>query len=319
MELKSSGGRSKDHDPAGTYAHQIFNRLLIDLSYNSSRLEGNTYSLLDTKKLLFHGETPEGKLDQEKVMILNHKEAIRHLVEKAGQIKIKDESIFTIHYLLSDGLVESKYAGKVRDHGVRIGGSTYIPFEDPPRLKRQLKRIADKAAKIQDPFEQSFFLLVHISYIQAFSDVNKRTARICANIPLIAQNFVPLSFNDVDTDDYMAAIIAIYEFQDLCPLADIYVYSYMRTCTMYDSTIQAMGFDEIRVRYRRERRELIRKIILKKLTGNPLAMFIQKEIEKNIPLQDRIEFMQDLQDDLDKSRIASLRVSPQELEVWQTL
>ncbi len=90
--------------------------------------------------------------------------------------------------------------------------------------------------------------------MQAFSDVNKRTARLSANIPLIKNNFVPLSFNDVEREDYTSAMIAIYELQDIRPLLDLYVFSYMRTCALYDSTVKSMGFDEIRVRYRQQRR-----------------------------------------------------------------
>jgi Fic family protein len=242
-QLLQAGQRTSAHDPAGTYAHQIFNRLLIDLSYNSSRLEGNTYSLLDTERLLLHGDSAEGKLDEEKIMILNHKEAIRYLVDNAPRLEVNRNVICTLHYLLSDGLVEPAEAGKVRKHGVRIGGSVYLPFEGPKRLELQLEKITNKAALIKDPFEQSAFLLVHISYLQAFADVNKRTARLSANISLIKNNLVPLAFNDVRVDDYMSAIIAIYELQDVHPLVDLYFYSYMRTCAAYDSTLQAIGFD----------------------------------------------------------------------------
>jgi Fic family protein len=147
-------------------------------------------------------------------MILNHKEAIRYLVDNPLKIELTRNVICTLHYLLSDGLVESTEAGKVRKHGVRIGGSTYIPFEDPKRLERQLEKIANKAKLTRDPYEQSIFLLVHISYLQAFADVNKRTARLAANISLIKGNLVPLAFSDVRIDDYMSTMIAIYELQD---------------------------------------------------------------------------------------------------------
>ncbi|MBS4171526.1 hypothetical protein NEOC95_002276 [Neochlamydia sp. AcF95] len=129
-QLQKAGQRSKQEDPAGTYAHQIFIRLLIDLSYNSSRLEGNTYSLLDTQRLVLEGTSAEGKLDEEKIIILNHKEAIRYMVDNAPRLEVTEQTICTLHYLLSDELVEARYAGKIRDHGVRLGGSTYIPFED---------------------------------------------------------------------------------------------------------------------------------------------------------------------------------------------
>ncbi len=321
-QLHNGGQRANGQDPAGTYAHQIFNRLLIDLSYNSSRLEGNTYSLLDTERLLFHGDSAEGKLDEEKVMILNHKEAIRYLVDNAPRLEVSRNIICTLHYLLADGLVEPQYAGKVRDYGVRIGGSTYIPFEDPKRLQLQLDKVAEKAAVISDPFEQSVFMLVHISYLQAFADVNKRTARLAANIPLITGNLVPLAFSDVVVKDYMSAMIAIYELQDVRPLVDLYVYSYMRTCAAYDSTVKSLGFDEVRVRHRLQRREIIREIILKSLVGDQLKKYVRSEAVKNVPEQDLEKFIEDIFEDLeqiDESRLVGLGVSLDQLANWLQL
>lgn len=322
-KLLLSGQRASKKEPAGTYAHQIFNRLLIDLSYNSSRLEGNTYSLLDTERLLLYGDSAEGKLDGEKIMILNHKETIRYIVDNASAIQIKKETICTLHYLLSDGLVDAKYAGKIRDHGVRIGGSTYIPYENPNSLEKKLQQIVDKAAQIENPFEQSLFLLIHISYLQAFTDVNKRAARLSANIPLITQNLVPLSFNNIDTDAYLSSLLAIYELQAITPLIDLYIYSYMRTCSAYDSTIQAMGFDEIRVRYRRQRRDLIREIIQSKLVGSQLNLYVKQAVQKKaIPTEDKENFLIDLFEDLDlmdESRLGRLGVTPEQLHSWKKL
>ncbi|MCH9627119.1 MAG: hypothetical protein S4CHLAM2_07530 [Chlamydiales bacterium] len=319
-QLMELGERASGHDPAGTYAHQIFNRLIIDLSYNSSRLEGNTYSLLDTERLLLHGDTAEGKLDEEKAMILNHKEAIRYLVDNAPKMEVSRNVLCTLHYLLSDGLVEPTEAGKVRKHGVRIGGSTYIPFEDPKKLEEQLEKIARKATQIINPYEQSLFLLVHVSYLQAFVDVNKRTARLSANIPLIKSNLVPLAFSDVQVDDYMSAMIAIYELQDVQPLVDLYVYSYMRTCAAYDSTVKAMGFDEVRVRYRQQRRQVVREVVLNGLTGEKIQQFVISEARSHIPEKERQAFIKDVLEDLeqmDESRLAGLGVTLAELRKWQ--
>ncbi len=320
-ELYKEGKRSQNEDPAGTYAHRIFNRLLIDLSYNSSRLEGNTYSLLDTKRLILEGKGAEGKLDEEKVMILNHKEAIRYLVDQAPYLIVSTQTFCTLHYLLADGLVEAKYAGKIRDHGVRIGGSTYIPFEDPKKIEHQLERIAEKALLIKNPYEQSFFLLVQLTYLQAFTDVNKRTARLSANIPLVKHNLVPLSFNDVEREDYITAVIAIYELQDVRPLVDLYVFSYLRTCAMYDATVKAVGFDEVRVRYRTQRRAVLREIIVRHLHGDPLKEFITSQAAERIAENDRKAFIEDIDEDLeqmDESRIAGLGITSNELKDWQT-
>ena len=319
LQLHQAGKRSKFEDPAGTYAHQIFNRLLIDLSYNSSRLEGNTYSLLDTQKLLLQGTGAEGKLDEEKIMILNHKEAIAYLVNNAQKSAVNKQTICTLHYLLSDSLVESCYSGKIRDHGVRIGGSTYIPFEDPKQLQMRLEKITEKAACIENPYEQSLFLLIHISYLQAFSDVNKRTARLSSNIPLIKSNLVPLSFNDVGREDYISSMIAIYELQEIGPILDLYVFSYMRTCAMYDSTIKTVGFDEIRARYRQQRRAILRDIIVNHMTGRVLNEYISSQTQKLIKKEDQEAFIKDIQEDLieiSPSRIAGLGITQDQLADW---
>ncbi len=318
--LLKSGKRSKDADPAGSYAHRIFNRLLIDLSYNSSRLEGNTYSLLETEKLVLEGTGAQAKSEDDKIMILNHKEAIRYLVDSAPKLQASKETICTLHFLLSDALVEPHYAGSVRDHEVRIGGSTYIPYADPKKLQNLLECITKKAVQIKDPYEQSFFLLVHLSYLQAFADVNKRTSRLAANIPLIKNNLVPLSFNDVEREDYTSAVIAIYELQNIQPMIDLYLFSYKRTCAMYDSTVQSIGVDVLRARYRQQRRQLLSAIILQKKTGPSLERYIKVQAKKLIPEKDRLFFIEDVKEDLqeiDQSRIYGLGVTLEEFRVWK--
>lgn len=116
-QLAVAGNRNteKEIQPAGTYFRKILNRLLIDLSYNSSRLEGNTYSILDTERLLMQGLSQTDKLDAERVMILNHKDAIEYLVRNAEKLNVSYQALCTIHYLLSDGLLPSKDMGKVRN------------------------------------------------------------------------------------------------------------------------------------------------------------------------------------------------------------
>ena len=321
-ELHHAGQKFKDNMPAGTYAREIYNRLLIDLSYNSSRLEGNTYSLIDTQRLILEGMTAPGKLDEETSMILNHKEAIRYLVDNAAKLTITPTEIYTVHFLLSEDLIATHYSGKVRDHGVRIGGSTYIPYENPAILEKQLTLICDKASQIIDPYEQSFFLLVHISYLQAFVDVNKRTARLSANIPLIKHNLIPLAFKDVDTNDYTSAMIAIYELNNTGPLLDIYRYSYLRTSEAYGVTVEAMGFDELRVKYRTQRRDILRHIITQQLTGLTMKTYIDATLEKLINEVDRRKVRDDIDEDLREiapERIAGLGISIEELNAWLAL
>lgn len=321
-ELSALGISNMTNERAGTYAKKIFNRLLIDLSYNSARLEGNTYSLVDTEKLIIEGISQDEKLDEERVMILNHKDAIRYLVDKAESIEINPTEICTLHYLLADGLVVPKYAGHVRKEGVRISSSTYQPLENPDHLTKRLDNICKKAAVINDPFEQSLFLLAHIAYLQPFIDVNKRTSRLSANIPLIKHNHIPLSFNDVDKDYYASAMIAIYELNDIHALMDIYCFSYRRSCEHYKITTEVIGFDEIRVRYRPQRRDLIREIIRKKISGEVITQYIEDIARNTIPADDIKPFTKSVHDDLNSisiSQIQGMGITQGELSVWLEL
>jgi hypothetical protein len=319
LELYHTGKRTESDEPAGTYAHQILNRLLIDLSYHSSRLEGNTYSLLETEKLILEGKAAHDKLDVEKIMILNHKEAIRYLVDTASKLAITEQTILTLHYLLSEGLIAIHDSGRIRNYGVRIGGSTYIPFENPERLQTILNSVLSKGAAITNPYEQSLFLLVHLSYLQAFADVNKRTARLSANIPLIKNNLVPLSFSDVSRDDYNSAMIAVYELQNTQPILDLYVFSYLKTCKLYDATVKAVGVDEIRVRYRQQRRAVIREIILKKWVGNDMTHYIKTASNTLVAPNDYDSFVEDVLEDLqelNQNRIVGLGITMDDLNAW---
>ncbi|MES2273652.1 MAG: TetR family transcriptional regulator [Chlamydiota bacterium] len=182
-------------------------------------------------------------------------------------------------------------------------------------------KIAEKASLIEDPYEQSFFLLVHMTYLQPFTDVNKRTARLSANIPLVKHNLVPLSFNDVEREDYTAAVIAIYELQEVQPLVDLYVFSYLRTCAQYDSTVKALGFDEVRVRYRAQRRALLREIIERRLRGKFLKERVASHALNLVTESDRSSFIEDVDEDLaqmDESRIAGLGITLKEFKDWQS-
>lgn len=318
-KLMSLGSRTEFGTLAGTYARHIHNRLLIDLSYNSSRLEGNTYSLLDTEKLVIEGITADSKLEAEKIMILNHKAAIRYLVEDAEKIQILPETIYTLHYLLSDGLLLPEYCGVTRDHSVKIGGSSYIPIDNPKSLASHIVKICEKAALIQDPFEMSFFMLVHLAYLQAFEDCNKRTSRLSANIPLIQKNLVPFSFNDIPKNDYINAMLAIYELNDINPLIDLYCFSYERTCKTYDVTAQVLNVDRIRILYRDQRRKIMGDIIRNKLHDTAAKAYIVSHAQQLIPPNDCAEFIAVMEEDLALltfPRVAGLGITRGEFEGW---
>lgn len=220
--------------PAGTYARDILARLLVDLSWASSRLEGNTYTLLDTRRLIEEGVSASGKSARDAQMILNHKRAIELLVEYAEQIRFNAYTLRNIHAALSESLMADPAAeGSLRTRVVEIEGSVFHPLPVPQQIEEQFALLLQKADAIADPFEQAFFVMVHIPYLQPFEDVNKRVSRLAANIPLIRQNLCPLSFMDVPNDLYVEGLLGIYELNRTELLRDLFLWAYERSCQLY--------------------------------------------------------------------------------------
>ncbi|MAK56602.1 MAG: hypothetical protein CML17_12290 [Pusillimonas sp.] len=281
--LFQKGKRFDKRLAAGTYARQICQKLLIDLSYNSSRLEGNTYSRLDTQKLVEEGITAKGKVHEDTVMIMNHKEAILFQVENAQDIELNSLTIRNLHHLLSQDLLANPNAcGNIRAVQVNIGQSAYKPLDNPHVLKEGFELILQKAKKITDPFEQSFFLLVHLSYLQAFEDVNKRTSRLSCNIPFIKSNLCPLSFTDVSREDYTAALLAIYELNDVQPMLELFAWAYSRSCELYGVVRKTLGeIDAFRIQYRQQRKAVMGQIVKHDLHGAAAERYIEEYCGKH--------------------------------------
>ncbi len=311
--------------PAGTYARNILTRLLIDLSWNSSRLEGNTYSLLETKRLIELGETASGKDVAEAQMILNHKSAIEYIVESAQEERITSQEIRSIHALLSENLLGDPAAsGRVRSIAVAIGGSTYVPLENPQVLNECFDLFVEKVNEINDPFEQSLFSIVHLSYLQAFEDVNKRTARLVANIPLVRENLRPLSFTDVDQAAYVKALLVVYEKTDISLMRDLYVWAYHRSSQRYTAIQQAMGEPNLlKLRCRTAIQEIVRSIILEKVPGERVVDEIRELLNaQNIPEAEREDVFNLVENEfisLHDGNAARFKVRPSEFEAWKLL
>ena len=162
--------------PPGTYARQVLSRLLIDLSWNSSRLEGNTYSLIETEHLLMLGKSDDPRRWREAQMILNHKDAIEFIVEAPSELGYNRYTFLNLHAMLADGLLENSASeGRLRQIPVGVGGTVYHPLNIPQQIEEHFDSILHKTSQIRDPLEQSFFLMVHLPYLQPFEDVNKRT------------------------------------------------------------------------------------------------------------------------------------------------
>lgn len=257
-------GRASGADrPAGTYARQILSRLLVDLSWASSRLEGNTYTRLDTQNLIELGRRAPGKDQREAQMILNHKAAIEMLVENVEEVRFDRYTICNLHALLADNLLpDPTAAGRPRRIEVGISGTVYQPLAIPQRLEELFDQLLAKASAIADPFEQSFFVMVHLPYLQPFEDVNKRVSRLAANIPFIKHNLAPLSFVDVPERDYIEGLLGVYDLQRVDLVRDVFTWAYERSCQRYTVVRDALPQpDPLRFRNREQLTEVVNTIV----------------------------------------------------------
>ncbi len=315
------GQTPQSNQPAGTYARQILQRLLIDLSWNSSRLEGNTYSLLDTQRLLSQGQEADNKSGADAQMILNHKDAIEFLVESVDDIGFNSYTITNLHALLSNNLLPDPGApGRLRTFAVGITNSAYTPLAVPQQIKEFFDLLLVKADQIQDPFEQAFFVMVQLPYLQPFEDVNKRVSRLAANISLNKRNLVPLSFVDVPKDPYIQGLLGVYELQRVDLLKDVFLWAYERSSLRYSAVLQSLGEpDAFRLRYRDDIRGLVASIVSQALSQASASQQIA-EYSARVPEADRAKFIEVLETELlslHDGNFARYRIRPSEFAKWK--
>lgn len=277
-------GRTAGVDaPAGTYSRAILSRLLIDLSWASSYLEGNTYSRLDTRELIEHGKAARGKAAIETQMILNHKTAIELLVGNIDSAGFNRYTLMNVHSALAENLLPNPAdEGRIRQHAVDIGKSVYRPLSTPQQIEDALDALLGKAKRIEDPFEQSFFMMVHVPYLQPFADINKRTSRLVANLPLFRANLCPLTFLDVPEQAYSRAILGVYEMTRVELLRDLYVWAYERSTQEYLAIKQDLAEpDPLRLAWRDFIKQTIREVITHP-ERDPLSS-IQRAVAERVP------------------------------------
>ncbi len=321
VELARIGQVGLSDLPAGTYLRKVLDRLLIDLSWNSSRLEGNTYSRLETERLLAVGESAEGRGTRETQMILNHKGAIEMLAEQAGEIGFNRYTICNLHALLSDNLLsDSAACGRLRDRAVGISGTVYHPLEVPQQVELYFQMILDKAEAIRDPYEQAFFAMVHLPYLQPFEDVNKRVSRLAANIPLVKFNLCPLSFVDVPKDDYINALIGIYELNRVDYLREVFDWACRRSAARYSAVLQSLGDpDPFRLRYRDQVAAFVRSVVAAGWDKSTASRWIAREAGEKVPEHVRARFVEVVElelSSLHEGNIARYRLRPGEFRLW---
>lgn len=204
-----------------TLINKEFERIMIEFSWKSSAIEGNTYSLLGTEALIKNNVIGKGKTKEETQMILNHKDAFNEAIQNRERfIKLRIADIEYIHSVLTKKLGISK---NIRKKGVGVTGTKYRPLDNEPQIKEALQNMVDLINEKESFFEKAFLVSILIAYIQVFEDGNKRTSRIISNAILLAHHSIPLSYRIVDVEEYKKAVILFYELNNIFYFKQIFI------------------------------------------------------------------------------------------------
>ncbi|MEI7463237.1 MAG: Fic family protein [Candidatus Taylorbacteria bacterium] len=204
-----------------TLLKKEFERITIELSWKSSRIEGNTYSLIDTEMLIKEHKEAKGHSKEEANMILNHKKALDYIFSNRERFKfISLREVENVHRLLTD---ELDIQTGIRSRAVGITGSHYRPLDNGQQISEALEKTIKKINSASDPWSMALIALVMIAYVQPFEDGNKRTSRIVANACLIANNICPLSLRSIDETEYKKAITIFYELQNAAYMKKLFL------------------------------------------------------------------------------------------------
>lgn len=224
LEDATAEYKRRTTDTSAVIQKKELERLVIELSWKSSKIEGNTYTLLDTEKLILEGKEAPGHSKSEAIMILNHKEAFTFVHENAHRfVNMTRANLEELHAILVKGLhVDSA----LRKKPVGVLGSRYQPLDNIHQIIDALENLSSAINKMRTPYGKALVALLGISYIQPFEDGNKRTSRLMANALLLAQGHAPLSYRSVDEGEYREAMLVFYELNSLVPFKNIFISQY---------------------------------------------------------------------------------------------
>ena len=291
---------------------------MADLAYSSSKLEGNTYSYKAMLKLVDEGVEASGHDPEEAAMLLNHYEAAGFLARniayppRDGDPSITRFEICSLHTMLSFNLLpDPRRCGQIRVDRVEIGESAYIPLSGGADLAFCFEKALAKAAAINDPYEQAMFLLVHLPYLQAFDDCNKRTARVACSIPLLRAGVVPMSWHDTKGEEFIEGILSVYEYNDTYKLAEVFSEGYARSAERFALAYRPVKPSMIAMLYRKQ----VRKAISDVVAGDDLC------VPDSVKPTDAGEFLLHVTTHLDALRenselAAAYGLSKPEIQAW---
>jgi len=206
-------------------------RLIIELSWKSSKIEGNTYTLLDTEKLILDKEEAKGHDKKEAIMILNHKDAFNFIRE--NNLEFKTLNLANLEKLHSILVKDMGVGLGIRNRVVGVTGSKYKPLDNKYQIHEAIKDLSNTISRVKTSYAKALLALTGIGYIQPFEDGNKRTGRLMANALLLAHGYAPLSYRSVEENDYREAMLVFYEINSIVPFKKIFIDQYVFAANNY--------------------------------------------------------------------------------------
>jgi len=224
MEDATEEYRKRKQGQSEAIRKKELERLIIELSWKSSKIEGNTYTLLDTEKLILENKAATGKSREETQMILNHKDAFEFVLANSGRFKrINRALIEELHKIIVKGFGVGL---NLRRKPVGVVGSIYRPLDNEYQISEAFDNLLPVLEKVETPYAKALLAKIGIAYIQPFEDGNKRTSRLMANGVLLAYGLAPLSYRSVDESEYREAMLVFYELNSIVPIKKIFISQY---------------------------------------------------------------------------------------------
>jgi hypothetical protein len=255
-------------------------------------------------------------------MILNHKAALEMLSDNPTGVGFNSHTVCNLHALLADNLLHDPAScGRVRSRPVGISGTVFHPLAVPQLIEEKFEQILWVANEIENPYEQAFFVMVHLPYLQPFEDVNKRVSRLAANIPMIRHNLCPLSFTGVEQKDYIGGLLGVYELNCIEYLRDVFVWAYKSSANQYIGVKETLGSpDPFRLKYRSEITRFVSEIARKQMDRLLSLEWTIAEAGRSLPKDDRERFQEVIRIELEglhSGNIARHRLRLSEFEAWK--
>lgn len=224
LDIKNEVYLKRRNGLSATVIKKEIERITIDLAWKSSRIEGNTYSHIDTEMLITEHIEAKGHPKEEAIMILNHKRALDYIFTNPDKFKtLSVREIENVHRLL---VADLDVEHGIRSRGVGITGTNYRPLDNNNQIREALESVVNVVNGMKDPWSKSLATLLMIAYIQPFEDGNKRASRLIANACLIAHNICPLSFRSIDEKEYKKAMVIFYEIQNASSAKRLFLEQY---------------------------------------------------------------------------------------------